>query len=166
MEHPALFKFRQQALKRSSTCALQGGQTSTETSDCTASFPTRVLLCIASRITFLQPPQLEQLVRLCTAPAEPLPQTRTKAAECHPPSPQPQEKSDRESSSLLPMLSTPRGMITSAYFFVCKTGTVVETVNGKGWLGSRKKPPNTRKLGAKMEGFLCSGTANQNSLSW
>lgn len=72
----------------------------------------------------------------------------------------PPEKSDREPNSLLPMLSTPRGMITSAYFFVCKTVTVVETVNGKSQLYSRKKLPNARKLGAKIEAFLCSGAAS------
>lgn len=62
------------------------------------------------------------------------------------------EKLGRELNSLLPMLSTPRGMITSAYFFVCKTATVVETVNGKSQLYSRKKPPNTRKLGGEDGG--------------
>lgn len=51
-------------------------------------------------------------------------------------------------------------MITSAYFFVCKTVTVVETVNGKSQLYSRKKLPNARKLGAKIEAFLCSGAAS------
>lgn len=51
--------------------------------------------------------------------------------------------------SLLPMLSTPLGMITSAYFFVCKTETVVEeAVNGKSQLHSRKKQPENW---AKME---------------
>lgn len=41
------------------------------------------------------------------------------------------EKSGRELDSFLPMLSTPRGMITSAYFFVCKTARVMETVTGE-----------------------------------
>lgn len=71
------------------------------------------------------------------------------------------------------MLSTPRGMITSAYFFVCKTATVVETVNGKRQLYSRKKSvhgkiilaTNARKLEAKTEGFPCSGAASYSSQS-
>lgn len=37
------------------------------------------------------------------------------------------------------MLSTPRGMITSAYFFVCKTARVMETVTGERQFYSKKK---------------------------
>lgn len=37
------------------------------------------------------------------------------------------------------MLSTPRGMITSAYFFVCKTEMVMETVTGERQFYSKKK---------------------------
>lgn len=49
------------------------------------------------------------------------------------------EKSGRELDSFLPMLSTPRGMITSAYFFVCKTARVMETVTGERQFYSKKK---------------------------
>lgn len=49
------------------------------------------------------------------------------------------EKSGRELDSLLPMLSTPRGMITSAYFFVYKTARVMETVTGERQFYSKKK---------------------------
>lgn len=81
-----------------------------------------------------------------------------KAAVCLLPSSQPQRclpREMREPSSLLPMLSTPRGMITSAYFFVCKTETVVEeAVNVKSQLHSNKKQPMARKLGKDGRSWL------------
>lgn len=122
-------------------------------------------------ITRSSPPQTEQLImvvrRWASPPPPQQPSNRTQhtqqcasnvlVATCSP-SPTPEmvssEKSGREPNSLLPMLSTPRGMITSAYFFVCKTAMVVESVNGKSVCCSY------RNLSAKMDGVSSSSVVS------
>lgn len=75
---------------------------------------------------------------------------------CHLLSSQPQRWTPRESrqkpNPLLPMLSTPRGMITSAYFLVCKTA-MVWRLKGKSQLDSRERLQ--KQAGSKDDKGAC-----------